>query len=498
VDQPTSGGSVEPGQLPLASPGARWLIAAAVLGSGIALLDGTVVNVALPTIGRELNAGLTDQQWVLDGYLLTLSALLLSGGAAGDRYGRRRVFVAGLVVFTAASLACGLAPTVGWLIGARLVQGVGAAALVPGSLALIDAGITEDDRGRAVGIWAGMSGVATALGPFIGGWLVDAASWRWVFFLNVPLAVAVLWIAARHLPESRNPTAPSRPDILGTAAVTVGLAGVIYALIEAPSRGWTLATVAAAVIGAAALVAFPLIEQRVRSPLLPPQLFRSRQFTGANLTTLAVYTAVGGALFLLALQLQQSLHYSALASGLATMPTTIIMLIGSPWAGAFAQRTGPRLPMTVGPLVAAAGVALMARIVPGATYLGAVLPAVVVFGIGLAITVAPLTAAVLSAVSDAYAGIASGVNNAIARVAGLIAVAVLPLVAGIRAGPGQPLGPGFSLAMLITAAICVIGGITAWVTIRTGADVAHQVLPGVNHACQHPSTRHPRSAPEAA
>ena len=489
MDQHTSGGSVEPRQLALASPGARWLIAAAVLGSGVAFLDGTVVNVALPTIGRELDAGLTGQQWVLDGYLLTLSALLLSGGAAGDRYGRRRVFVAGLVVFTAASLACGMAPTIGWLIGARLVQGVGAAALVPGSLALIDAGITEDDRGRAVGIWAGMSGVATALGPFIGGWLVDAASWRWVFFLNVPLAAAVLWIAARHLPESRSPAAPRRPDILGTAAITVGLAGVIYALIEAPSRGWTLGTVAAAVIGTAALVAFPLIERRVRSPLLPPQLFRSRQFTGANLTTLAVYTAVGGALFLLALQLQESLHYSALAAGLATMPTTVIMLIGSPWAGAFAQRTGPRLPMTVGPLIAAVGVALMARIVPGATYVGAVLPAVVVFGVGLAITVAPLTAAVLSAVSDAYAGIASGVNNAIARVAGLIAVAVLPLAAGIRAGPGQPLGPGFSLAMLITAAICVIGGITAWLTIRTGADVAPQVLPGINHACQDPSTR---------
>ena len=498
MDQHTSGGSVEPRQLALASPGARWLIAAAVLGSGVAFLDGTVVNVALPTIGRELDAGLTGQQWVLDGYLLTLSALLLSGGAAGDRYGRRRVFVAGLVVFTAASLACGMAPTIGWLIGARLVQGVGAAALVPGSLALIDAGITEDDRGRAVGIWAGMSGVATALGPFIGGWLVDAASWRWVFFLNVPLAAAVLWIAARHLPESRSPAAPRRPDILGTAAITVGLAGVIYALIEAPSRGWTLGTVAAAVIGTAALVAFPLIERRVRSPLLPPQLFRSRQFTGANLTTLAVYTAVGGALFLLALQLQESLHYSALAAGLATMPTTIIMLIGSPWAGAFAQRTGPRLPMTVGPLIAAVGVALMARIVPGATYVGAVLPAVVVFGVGLAITVAPLTAAVLSAVSDAYAGIASGVNNAIARVAGLIAVAVLPLAAGIRAGPGQPLGPGFSLAMLITAAICVIGGITAWLTIRTGADVAPQVLPGINHACQDPSTRRSRSAPEAA
>ena len=211
MDQPKGAESIEPRQMPLASAGARWLIAAAVLGSGIALLDGTVVNVALPTIGRDLGGGLTDQQWVLDGYLLTLSALLLSGGAAGDRYGRRRVFIAGLVVFTVASLGCGLAPTIGWLIVARLVQGVGAAALVPGSLALIDAGITADDRGRAVGIWAGMSGVTTALGPFIGGWLVDAASWRWVFFLNLPLAVAVVWIAARHIPESRDPSARDRP-----------------------------------------------------------------------------------------------------------------------------------------------------------------------------------------------------------------------------------------------------------------------------------------------
>jgi EmrB/QacA subfamily drug resistance transporter len=492
VDQPRSGKSVEPVPAPLASGRARWLIAAAVLGSGIALLDATVVNVALPTIGRELDAGLTDQQWVLDGYLLTLSALLLSGGAAGDHYGRRRVFLAGLAAFTAASLACGLAPTIGWLIGARLVQGVGAAALVPGSLALIDAGIIEADRGRAVGIWAGMSGVTTALGPFIGGWLVDAASWRWVFFLNVPLAIAVAWIAARHVPESRDPTASGRPDILGTAAITVGLAGVIYALIEIPSRGWRFTTLTPAVIGMAALLAFPLIEQRVRSPFLPLGLFRSWQFTGANLTTLAVYTAVGGALFLLAVQLQQSLRYSAFAAGLATLPATIIMVIGSPWAGALAQRTGPRLPMTVGALIAAAGVALMARIVPGATYLGAVLPAVVVFGVGLAITVAPLTAAVLSAVPDTNAGTASGVNNAISRVAGLLAVAVLPVAAGIRAGPGQPLGPGFSLAMVILAVMCVIGGITAALTICTGADFAHQVLPGINHACQDPSTRLPR------
>jgi EmrB/QacA subfamily drug resistance transporter len=489
---------VVPRRVPLASPAARWLIAAAVLGSGVAFLDGTVVNVALPAIGRELDAGLTGQQWVLDGYLLSLSALLLAGGAAGDRYGRRRVFVGGLVIFTAASLACGFSPTVGWLIGARLVQGLGAAALVPGSLALIDVGIRPQDRARAVGIWAGMSGVTTALGPFVGGWLVDAASWRWVFFLNVPLAAAALWITARHVPESRDTTARGRADVPGAAAVLLGLAGVIYALIEAPSRGWTPVTVTAAAIGAAALVAFALIEAHASAPLLPLELFRSRQFTGANLTTLAVYAALGGALFLLALQLQQSLHYSALTAGLATLPTTVVMLMGSPWAGALAERTGPRLPMTLGPLIAAAGLALMARITPGASYLDAVLPAVTVFGLGLTLTVAPLTAAVLGAVSENHAGIASGVNNAAARLAGLLAIAVLPVAAGIDAGVGQPLGHGFVVAMLIATAISATGGIVAAITIRTGVDVTHYVLPGINHACQDPCTKHAARAQEAA
>lgn len=482
----------------LGSPAARWLIAAAVLGSGIAFLDGTVVNVALPAIGRELGAGLSGQQWVLDGYLLSLSALLLSGGAAGDRYGRRRVFISGLAVFTAASLACGFAPTVGWLIGARVIQGVGAAALVPGSLALIDVGIRDQDRARAVGIWAGMSGVTSALGPLIGGWLVDTASWRWIFFLNIPLAAAAVWITTRHVRESRTTNAQGRPDIPGAAAVMLGLAGVVYALIEAPSRGWTSATVAAAAIGAAALVAFVLIEARAAAPVLPLRVFRSRQFTGANLTTLAVYAALGGALFLLALQLQQSMHYSALAAGLATLPMTVIMLIGSPWAGAVAERTGPRLPMTAGPLVAAAGLALMARITPGASYLGAVLPAIVVFGIGLAITVAPLTAAVLATVPEDFAGTASGVNNAVARLAGLLAVAVLPIAAGIDAGIGQPLGHSFAVAMLIAAVVCAGGGIVAAITIRTGVRVTHQVLPGVNSACQDKCTRYAAQAREAA
>jgi MFS family permease len=273
---------------------------------------------------------------------------------------------------------------------------------------------------------------------------------------------------------------------------------MIYALIEAPSRGWTPITLTAAVVGATALVAFLLIEKRVSTPLLPLELFRSRQFTGANITTIAVYAAVGGTLFLLALQLQQSLHYSALAAGLATLPMTVIMVIGSPLAGALAERTGPRLPMTVGPLIAAAGLALMARIVPGASYLGGVLPAVVVFGVGLAVTVAPLTAAVLAAVSDNHAGTASGVNNAIARVAGLLAIAVLPVAAGIHAGVGQPLGHGFVVAMLIAAAVSATGGIVAAVTIHAGVDVTHHVLPGVNHACQDPCTRQAEQPQKAA
>jgi EmrB/QacA subfamily drug resistance transporter len=480
----------------LASPSARWLLAVAVLGSGIAFLDSTVVTVALPAIGKELGGGLAEQQWVLDGYLLTLSALLLAGGAAGDRYGRRRVFTGGLVLFTLASLACGLAPDSGSLIIARLVQGVGAAALVPGSLALIDAGIRGEDRGRAVGLWAGMAGVTSALGPFIGGWLVDAASWRWVFWINVPLAGAAVVMAVRHLPESRDPTSreQGRFDAVGAALVTLGLAGVIYALIEGPSRGWRPLTVIAAILGVVALVAFPLVESRAAAPLLPPGLFGSRQFTGANLTTLAVYAAMGGALFLLTLQLQQSLGYSALAAGLATLPMTVIMLLASPRMGALTQRTGPRWLMTVGPLVAGAGLALMARIVPGQGYIGAVLPAVVVFGIGLAITVAPLTTTVLASVSEQRVGVASGANNAISRMAGLLAVAVLPFAAGIDANPGQALGPGFSRAMFITAAVCALGGIVALATVRNAVAVHRHTVPGIFQACQHPCTRVPAGA----
>ncbi|MGW0231666.1 MFS transporter [Actinopolymorpha singaporensis] len=483
-----SGGNTDGHRVSLASPTGRWVLTAAILGSGMALLDGTVVTIALPAIGRSLGGGLLVQQWVLDGYLLTLSALLLLGGVLGDRYGRRRVFTLGLVLFTLASLACGLAPSGPVLVAARLAQGVGGALLVPGSLSLIDASIRSEDRGRAVGAWAGLTGVAAAVGPFVGGWLVVAASWRWVFLINLPIAAVALALTVRHVPESRAPATSHRLDVLGTVCVTAGLAGLTYALIEVPAHGWTPATVVAVVIGVAGLVGFPLVERRSPDPLLPLDIFGSRQFTGANLTTLAVYAALGGALFLLALQLQQSLGYSALAAGVVNLPLTVLMLLLSPRIGALAQRIGPRLPMTIGPLVAAAGLALMARIVPGTSYWTVVLPSVVVFGLGLSITVAPLTSTVLASVPEARVGTASGVNNAVARTAGLLAVAILPPVAGVSMG-GGPLGPGYVRAMVIAAVVCAAGGLVAWATVRRGTPVEHHPLAGLQQCCGDPATR---------
>jgi EmrB/QacA subfamily drug resistance transporter len=478
-----------PIRLALGSPAGRWVIAATVLGSGIAFLDGTVVNVALPTIRRDLGGGLGVQQWVLDAYLLTMSALLLLGGALGDRYGRRRIFLVGLVWFAVASAACGLAPSGGALIVARAAQGIGAALLVPGSLALIDSLIEPSERGRAVGIWAGLSGVSTALGPLVGGWLVEAVSWRLVFFINLPLAAAAVAVTIKHVPESLDPAVEGRLDWAGASAITAGLAGTTYALIEGPAGGWKVGAVVAAVAGALCLIGFPLIEARQAQPMVALSVFRSAQFTGANLTTLAVYAALSGALFLLALQLQESMGYSPLSAGLAVLPLTILMLLLSPRMGALAQRRGPRAPMTVGPLIAAVGLALMARVNPGTTYLSSVLPAVVVFGLGMSITVAPLTSAVLASVSEDHVGVASGTNNTVARLAGLLAVAVLPLVAGVETAGSGGLGPGFGRAMLIAAGICASGGLVAWATIRNRAPVLQQAQPGINHGCAHHSIR---------
>jgi len=444
----------------------RWVIFATVLASGIAFLDSTVVNVALPAIARDFDAGIAGLQWTLDAYLLTLGGFLLLGGSLGDLYGRRKVFTIGIAWFGVASAMCAAAPSVEMLILARGLQGVGAALLVPGSLAIISTSFHPDDRAQAIGAWSGLAGVTTAIGPFFGGWMVDVASWRLVFLINIPLVLLALWVTARHVPESRVEGAAHRPDILGAVFAAGALAGIVFALIEGHARGWTDSMVlVAAGLGVICAIAFVVTEQRVAEPMLPLSIFKNKQFTTANLTTLVVYGALGGTLFLLALQLQGPMGYSAIEAGLATLPITILLLLFSARAGALASRIGPRIPMTVGPMVAGLGIALLVRVEPGASYLTTVFPALVVFGSGMAVTVAPLTAAVLAAIDDRHAGVGSGVNNAVARVAGLLAVAILPLAAGIGGGEGfggSSFTDGFHKASLISAALCEIGGLISW------------------------------------
>jgi EmrB/QacA subfamily drug resistance transporter len=468
------------GAIRFGTPAGRWVVVAMVLGSGIAFLDGTVVNVALPTIGRDMNAGIRDLQWILDGYLVTLSALLLLGGSLGDLYGRKRGFLAGLVGFSAASAVCGFAPNAGVLIAARAVQGAGAALLVPGSLALISASFHPDDRGRAIGAWSGLAGIAGAIGPFVGGWLIDAVSWRLIFFINVPLAAACFVITWRHVPESLDEDDRGvRPDVPGALTASLGLAAMAYGLIEGR---WSVG-----IVGALIMVAFVLIERRVKHPMLPLSIFRSAQFRGANLTTFAVYTGLGGTTFALVLELQKSLGYSALEAGAALVPITFMMVLLSSRSGALAQRIGPRLQMTVGPFVVAAGLLLLMRVQPGRGYWDTVFPGAILFGLGLVITVAPLTTAVLAAVDDQHLGVGSAFNNAVARIAGLLAVAALPMIAGLdTASPIATFDRGFRRSMLISAAVCAAGGIVAWVTIRRSTPVTPVPHASVFQSCQDP------------
>jgi EmrB/QacA subfamily drug resistance transporter len=450
----------------------RWVIAAAVLGSGVAFLDGTVVNAALPAISRDLDANLGDLQWVLTGYLLTLGSLLVLGGSLGDRYGRRRIFVIGLTAFAATSLLCAIAPDTGTLIAARCAQGIAAALLVPNSLAMVSASFSVRDRGRAIGAWSGLGGIATALGPFLGGYLIDSVSWRWVFVINLPLSAAAIAIAMRHVPESRDEHAGAHLDIVGSVLLTIGLAGVVYGLIEGPGGDWTVATVAIGVVGVAALVAFLLVEARIANPMVPLEVFKSEPFSGANAVTFAVYAALGAVTFLLVVHLQTDLGYSALEAGASLLPITFCMLLLSARSGALAQRIGPRWPMTIGPLIVAVGMALLGRVDPGTTYWETVFPAMLILGLGLALTVAPLTSTVLGAVEDSHAGIASAINNSVARIPGLLAVAVLPAAAGLTAAQGLDLDAGFARAMYISAALAAIGGVLAFFTIRHAAFVA--------------------------
>ena len=440
----------------------KWVLAAMVLGSGMASLDATVVNVALPRLGKDLHADFAGLQWVVNGYTLTLAALILIGGSLGDRLGRRKVFIVGVIWFAVASLMCGLAPNVGLLVAARALQGVGGALLTPGSLAILQASFHPKDRARAIGAWSGLGGVTTAIGPFLGGYLVDAASWRWIFLLNLPLAALVIWISVRHVPETRDTTVTGRLDLLGALIGAVGLASSTWALIE---RSWPHG-----VVGVAAMTAFVATESRRRHPMLPLRIFGSRQFSSANLTTLFVYGGLSATLFMIGLVLQQAMGYSPLAAGASTFPITVIMLAFSAKAGALAQRIGPRWPMTIGPLVIAGGLILMTRIAPGHSYITSVFPAVVVFSAGLALTVAPLTATVLAAADASRAGVASGVNNAVARVGGLLAVAAVPLVAGFSpvhgVSPGE-LVDGFHTTLLCAAAIVVVGAIISFAGIRS-------------------------------
>jgi EmrB/QacA subfamily drug resistance transporter len=462
--------SVVPSGVAFESGAGRWLLTVAVAGSGMAFLDGTVVNVALPDIGREFDASTSALQWILNGYLLSLASLILLGGSLGDRYGRRRIFVFGIGVFTVASLLCAVAPSVELLIVARLLQGIGGALLTPGSLAIIEASFRPTDRARAIGAWSGLGGVATALGPLLGGYLIGAISWRAIFLINLPIGIFVAWAATEHVPESRDPMASGRLDLGGAALAALGLAGTTYALIEA-GDGISGAVLVTAVAGLLALAAFFAMERRSPNPMLPLEIFSSRQFSAANAVTFVVYAALGGFFFLLVSFLQISMGYTPIEAGAASLPVTLLMLVFSARSGALAQRIGARIPLTVGPIVIAVGLLMLTQMDPGVSYLTGLLPGIVVFGLGLTLVVAPVTATVLAAADMRHSGIASGVNNAVARVAGLLAVAVLPVAVGLTGDdfydPGK-MTDGFHMAMVICAVLSALGGGLAWLTIEPG------------------------------
>ena len=452
----------------------RWVLAATIAGSGMAFLDSTVVNVALARIGEDFGAGFTALQWITNAYTLTLAALILLGGVLGDRLGRRRIFLLGVVWFAAASALCALSPSAGVLIAARALQGIGGALLTPGSLAIISSAFASDDQPRAVGMWAGLSGLSGAIGPFLGGWLV-ALDWRLVFLVNLPIAAVVLYGTLRHVPESRDTLDEAkRLDLTGTVAIVACLTGLTWSLTEAGVRGWSLPVVVAGVGGLVAGAVFVLVEQRSSHPLVPLEIFANRVFSATNLATFFIYGALGVYGFLVVLQLQVVARWSPLAAGTAMLPATVLMLLLSSRAGNLAVRTGPRVLMSIGALLGAASFALATRIGSDAHWLTDLAPSAILIGLGLSCAVAPLTATVLAAAPEQLSGAASGVNNAVARTAGLLSVAVIPSVAGLStASTSDPsaLERGFPTAMLIGAAALLVGAAVSWFGLGRDAKV---------------------------
>lgn len=454
-------------QTPLASPAGRGIVLAAVLGSSVALLDGTVVNVALPHIGTDLGSKMDGLQWIVNGYTLMLAALVLTGGALGDRFGRRRLFLIGVIWFGIASVLCGLAGDIGTLIGARFAQGIGAGLLTPGSLAIIQASIRKSDRAKAIGAWSGLGGVAAAAGPFLGGWLVDAFDWPWIFFLNVPLVAVSVLATLKWVPETRDETATGRFDITGNVLGALFLGGITFALVQSANP---VPALVAAAIGLGCGVGFVLVERRSAAPVIPPTMFASRQFTAINVVTFCVYAGLGGVLFFLVMQLQVVSGYTALEAGITMLPFTLLMLAFSARAGALGERLGPRLPLTIGSAIAAVGVLLLLGVGEQAPYLTRVLPGVLVLSIGMTIVVAPLTAGVLAAADSSHAGVASGINNAVARAASLFAVAAMPLAAGLTGDSYEDpaaFAPGYRIAIVICAVLLLAGAVVAAVAVSS-------------------------------